>query len=283
MKRLFYGLAVVVSAILVSGCNKETAEVPNTEQKIAIKTGIEAVARTPQLNEDGSGVFTKGDQFTLLVNNQNDLSTMLDYSEGITELYWKNLQLPSMEGSVDFFACYPTQPLADGCFTFDLATASYKDLLWASTKNVKVGTESVALSFRHAMHRLVVNFSLEDPSYAVADDIETVCTAKSACVVNLIDGTLDNSASGTSAFTSPGGKATFLIVPQDAADVTLDVKVGQDTRRFVLNELPEVPAQLQGGMQFTVDLVVKEGKIELEGTSIEGWGDQGSIDGEIIM
>ena len=86
MKRLFYGLAVVVSAILVSGCNKETAEVPNTEQKIAIKTGIEAVARTPQLNEDGSGVFSKGDQFTLLVNNQNDQSTMLDYSEGITEL-----------------------------------------------------------------------------------------------------------------------------------------------------------------------------------------------------
>ena len=46
--------------------------------------------------------------------------------------------------------------------------------------------------------------------------------------------------------------------------------------------LPSID-QLQTGKQLSVSLAVKEGKVELEGVMIEGWGNQGSIDGSIIM
>ena len=144
---------------------------------------------------------------------------------------------------------------------------------WAALLNVLL---------TYGMETAFFRFST-DPSYASAEDIQTVCTAKSTCRVNLREGSIDNSSSQKASFTSYGQTATFLIVPQQSSDVTLTVHVGQDTKTIQLSDLLPSIDQLQTGKQLSVSLAVKEGKVELEGAMIEGWGNQGSIDGSIIM
>ena len=41
--------------------------------------------------------------------------------------------------------------------------------------------------------------------------------------------------------------------------------------------------ELQGGKQLSIDLTVKNGYIELGNVTIEGWGNQGTIEGSIIL
>lgn len=48
MKKHFYSLALA-AVVILTGCNKN--EVLNTEGKININTGIEAITRAPQLDE----------------------------------------------------------------------------------------------------------------------------------------------------------------------------------------------------------------------------------------
>ena len=281
MKKCLYGWAVI-GLLGLSACSKEMPA-ESDFLKLEIRTDIAAVTKAPQLNDDGSGAFVSGDAFTVLSHHPlTETASTFDYHVGTTEMYWQNLHLPSEQGTVNFFACYPTQSLADGSFDFDLTQAENPDLLLASTQSVKIGTESVAMTFQHVMHRLVVRFST-DPSYASAEDIQTVCTAKSTCRVNLREGSIDNSSSQKASFTSYGQTATFLIVPQQSSDVTLTVHVGQDTKTIQLSDLLPSIDQLQTGKQLSVSLAVKEGKVELEGAMIEGWGNQGSIDGSIIM
>ena len=281
MKRYLYGWAMI-ALVGLSACSKENPT-ETDPPKLEIRADIAAMTKAPQLNEDGSGAFASGDAFTVLSHHPiSEATSTFDYQVGATEMYWQNLNLPSDQGTVDFFACYPTQSLADGSFDFDLEQVENPDLLLASTQSVKIGTESVAMTFQHAMHRLVVRFST-DPSYASAADIQTICTAKSTCRVNLRDGSIDNSSTRKASFTSYGQTATFLIVPQKSSDVSLTIHVGSDIKTIQLSDLLPSIDQLETGKQLSVSLSVKEGKVELEGAMIEGWGDQGSIDGSIIM
>lgn len=73
-----------------------------------------------------------------------------------------------------------------------------------------------------------------------------------------------------------------MLVPQKVSDVKLHVVVGKLEKDFNLNEYVKLD-NLESGMQLTVNLKVKDGSIVLEGNSIDPWGDQGTIEGEIIM
>ncbi len=280
----FLGILVLVLAL--AGCSKtieETKTDPVLDAKLEIRADIASMTKAPQLNDDGSGIFSPDDSFTVLTHHAASQSTStFPYQVGSTTLYWRNLKLPTDRGEVDFHACYPAQSLQEESFVFDLESAEDRDPLLASTKSVSIGTESVVLNFKHVLHKLVIRF-YTDASYASADDIETICTARSTCRVNLREGTLDNSSSQKASFTAHGSTATFLIVPQACSEVALTVKVGQDVKTFTLDNLTDQIGQLQSGMQLTMNISVKEGKIQLEEAVIENWGHQGSITGDIIM
>lgn len=47
-------------------------------------------------------------------------------------------------------------------------------------------------------------------------------------------------------------------------------------------DFPQFPTLAQG-KELNVDFTVIGGKISFEGFTVEGWGDQGSVDGEIII
>lgn len=278
--------ALMATALLLStGCNKENeTQISGGDPKVGIVTSIsaEGIMRSPQLDEDGSGNFSAGDVFSLMAISESGRKTLLDYESGSTVLYWKEIAMEQGDRSVVFSACYPRQEISDGKFTFDLSSAEDKDLLWAQTADIEACTEApVALTFRHAMHRLIINISAD--AGVDASEVKVECTAKSSCEVDLVSCELDDSASETETFSSAGPNAEFLLVPQAVSDISMTVDAGGIRKMFALGDIVKEHDRLESGMQLTVNMTVKNGNIQIEGTSIEGWGNQGTVDGEIIM
>lgn len=289
MRNAYY-ILVISTILTTSSCQKENDGISTTapNKKIEINTSIantsslSSSVKSPQLNEDGSGNFANGDEITLHVLSESGEATIIKYGVGTTNLYWRDISLNPEDNNVDFSACFPHQALSDGKFTFDLETTPNKDLLWAQRKSIPAESEAtVDLLFKHVMHRLVINFTTQ--SNIEIDQINTVCTAKSTCEVDLHTLSLDNSSSNYADFSASGPKAVFMIIPQKASDVSLFVTVGQMSKQFALSDLVTEHDNLGSGMQLTVNLTVKDGSIVLEGSSIDQWGDQGTIDGEIIL
>lgn len=279
----FY-LTAVILTIAVSGCRKESRTSQQPERKINVLASVEPLSKVPQLDSDGKGTFSPGDIFSLAVSDGTSSYQEFSYSVGSTQLYWKDVTITPSDGKVVFSACYPEQTLSGGAFVFDLAKADYKDLLLSRTTGIEFGTEStVALPFRHAMHRLVLNYTVEDDLELPDDGIETSCNAISSCTVDLLSGALDVNPSSKSAFTAKGKSVGFILIPQNASDVSFEVKAGDIDRTFTLDELDPEVTSLEGGHQLTVNMLIKEGKIIFGDSVIEGWGDQGTIGGEIIL
>ena len=234
---------VLLAAVALTGCKRE--EHP-ARQRIAIATTIEPLTRAPQLDEEGSGRFADTDRLTLLVSDDAaQQSAQFGYTPQTT-LYWSELGFAAPGTTLTFAACYPEQELVGGRFDFDLEQAAEKGLLLARTAGVSAGTErTIDLSFRHAMHRLVVTYQTNDPDVAL-DAIETRCTAQSTCTVDLAAGTLTPAGTRQATFTESGREVRFLLVPQPTDGVSLELHVGADIRRISLGELAEGIDRIEG-------------------------------------
>lgn len=289
MKQLIYSAAAMV-ALICGSCDKDnnrsdTPTVPVNpstpkEQAIIFKTGIEGITRTPQLDENGSGSFAPGDTFTLYAHNNSGGEKALDYTIGTSELYWNELTFATEGGEVCFRACYPKQELTNGSFNFTTTQDAAGDLLWASATGVSVGTEKpVMLTFRHAMHRLVVKYTVDDPSIE-ASKIETSCTAYTSCRVDLAEQRLIQIGTKESV-SATGQQVQFIVLPQPTNDITLDIRAGETTKHWKFSETDFAYPELEGGKQVTINLTIKAGEIILSGQTIEGWGAQGTIEDEI--
>lgn len=286
MKKIKYIWIIVMMGMIGSSCTNELEK--EKDGKINLQTkvqGVQKISRTPQLGEDGSGVFTEGDQIKLLVFRKSEQMSAFDYTIGETQLYWREVGVGESDGNVIFSACYPPQEIVDGTFVFDLNQAPYKDLLWARTENVVVGTEKpVMMNFQHALSKLVVKYTIESSFASIQEkEIRTSCSAVSGCTVNLREKTLDRSSFSNTVFTAQGGEVEFLLVPQETAEIGLTVAAGELSYQTSLDSLIGKNVALESGKKMTLNLTLKEGRLELEGFTIEGWGDQGSFDQDIIM
>lgn len=295
MKHLIYS-TVLLAALMGGACDKNDNDnkpgTPTTpvdppapeEQAISFNPGIKALTRSPQLEEDGSGSFSTGDTFTLYAHDNAEDFATFDYTIGTTELLWKNLTVATENGTVHFEACYPKHALTNGTFDFKVTQDEAGDLLWATAPDVKIGTtEPIALNFSHAMHRLVVNYQIDDPSIE-ASQIETRCTAYGSCRVDLsIQKIFQLPEAGKETYTANGSQVKFMLPPQMPSDVTLEIRIGNLTQSWNLADTNFNLLELASGMEGTVNLKVQDGEITLSGMTIGGWGDQGSIDDEIIL
>lgn len=81
----------------------------------------------------------------------------------------------------------------------------------------------------------------------------------------------------------PGKSVFFLLVPQKTSDVEFELRFDDRTCRVPLSDHAGSHDELLGGMQLHVELTLKEGRVEIGKTTIEGWGDQGTVEGEIIL
>ena len=283
MKHLIY--SAVLLLVMTTGCEKNDGPTSSTDpidREIVLTPIITKVVKAPQLNEDGSGTFNEGDTFTLYAYDDAKGSSAIDYTLGLTTLLWRDLDFVEEGKTVNFVACYPPQVLDGDRFDFTVGQNSASDLLLASAVQAHVGEEQpVVLTFRHAMHRLVVNFTIKDSSIG-AESIKTRCTAYSSCEVRLTTGSLTRGEEKET-YSMDGPEATFLLLPQATQDVVLEVEVGKISKRWVLAALDPSYENLEPGKELKVNLTITSENILFSGMTIEGWGDQGTITGDIII
>lgn len=277
---------MLLPVLALAACDKEdNAGTMPADGKIEIVTGVEALTRAPQLDDTGAGNFRTGDTFTLTVSS-NGKSVQKAYTVGSTTLYWQDL---GVEGDkVTFAGCYPNHEGADAAaFEFDARRALDADLLLALAVEVPKGTKSVAMPFRHAMHKLVVQYVADD-AYATGalSGISTTLRAHTVCTVDLTKGSVAESSAKTPAdyAAKNGENVSWLVVPQSRDGVKLTVTLDGQSREFSLPETTtdgKPLTMLYGGKTLSVKLRVSKNGITLEGTTIGKWEEQGSISGDI--
>lgn len=277
---------VLLAAAMLTACGKDD-DTNYDNGRIELRTGIEALTRSPQLDGTGAGNFQAGDVFTLTLSDGSK-SVQKTYTVGSTTLYWQELEVTGDE--VAFAGCYPNYA-ADGgtTFSFDVTKALDEDLLLAPAVSATRGAGKVTMPFRHAMHKLVVKYT-SDGSYTEErlNGIRTTLNACTVCTVDMLRGAVtDNSAAAPADYEArTGTEAAWLVVPQKVQGVKLSVALDGQSREFTL---PETTSEgtpltaLDGGKTLTVMLRITKDGISVEGTDISGWENQGSIEDEIEM
>lgn len=280
-------ICVLLPALMLFSCSKDSEGRDDYEGQIEIVTGIEALTRSPELDGTGAGNFRTGDVFTLTVSDNIRQMQRL-YEVGTTALYWQDFG--NMDETVSFAGCYPVyEPDDDGCFKFEAAKTPAEDLLLAKAVQVAKGSAKVSLPFRHALHKLVVKY-VSDGSYAdeALNGVETTLLANASCRVNPVKGEIENnSATGKAAYPVLTGKeVSCLLVPQNKDDVSLAIKFAGKAHTYTLPDKTnegQVLTELESGKMLTVTLRITGDGILFEGMDIGQWDQQGSIEGSIEM
>lgn len=164
---------LVLATLALSSCHNDDLPGGNTlpEGAVHITADIEGVqTRAPQLDADGAGSFEPADEWGMYTftgdatspaySNQN-----IVYRAGNSNpLYWKDL---SETEAVTFSAHYPritnTMPDIDdpAAYLYMPQAWNHTDDLLHATATASKGT-TVALTFKHLMHRLVINLAAGD-------------------------------------------------------------------------------------------------------------------------
>ena len=317
MKIIRLIIAPLLVTLALAACNKED-DMPdgNTlpEGAVHITAGIEGVqTRTPQLDADGAGTFAPTDEWGMYTftgdaaspaySNQN----LVYKADNSTPLYWENL---SETEAVTFSAHYPriTENIANPTAYLYAPWSHTDDLLHATATASKGGT--VALTFKHLMHRLVVNLTAgegmtgTDLSSALINSTakDGSPTMLTSAEVNLLTGAVNygSSTDGISLSNGGSGNADWIVAPQDltAGAGWLKITVGEDGNENVwyyhvpatLNSSnTQHPTRLESGKRLTLNLTLKKSpdtgntEVELTGSDISGWDTQSPITDEVVI
>ena len=313
MKTTRYLLPLFFLATLpLSSCHNDDLPGGNTlpEGAVHITADIEGVqTRAPQLDADGAGSFESTDEWGMYTFTGDATSPAYSnenityQADNSTPLLWKDL---SETEAVTFSAHYPriTADIDDPAayMYFPEAWNNTDDLLHATATASK--GDPVALTFKHLMHRLVVNLAAGDGMegadlsstliQSVTKDLRTP-TMCARVEVNLLTGVVnyDRADAGTIFSNGGGGKADWKVAPQDltAGAEWLRIEVDGDVWYYNVpaslnSSNPDHPTRLESGKQLTLNLTLKKNPdtgntVTLTGSDISGWDMQPPIDGNI--
>ena len=303
--------------LALTACHNDDLPGGNTlpEGAVHITADIEGVqTRAPQLDADGAGSFEPADEWGMYTftgdatspaySNQN-----IAYRAGNSNpLYWKDL---SETEAVTFSAHYPritnTMPDID-----DPAAYLYMPQAWNHTDDLLHATataskgETVALTFKHLMHRLVINLAAGDGmtgtnlSSALINSVAKngAPTMFASVEVNLLTGVVNyDRVDGSVILSNEGGaNADWKVAPQDltAGAEWLRITVGEDVWYYHvpadLNTAePGNQTRLESGKRLTLNLKLKkksgtgDTEVELTGSNISGWDTQPEITDEVVI
>lgn len=285
-----YLYVLLAASLTAASCSNELPEnAPASDGVIHIEANVSPQTRSPQLDSDGSGTFAKGDALSIFVAG-NGTTVTANYAYASDLLTWSQLGLPEDVKQVTFAACYP-QPttVKDGTFEFNTLTAPEKDLLLAPAQPVSVGTaETVRLTFGHALHNLNLNF-VPGNGYTDSDirSLTLACQAKTTCVVDAAQGTIQKVNEETGDYQATGNTASFYLVPQATDAISLTIGIQNESKKITLDnllqQLGSQQTELQGGKRCSLTLKVGREGITIEGATIGAWGDQVTADGEVVI
>lgn len=268
---------------------------------------IEGVqTRAPQLDAEGKGNFVQGDIWGMYAYADTAVpGENREYKYQQTVLYWKDL---SETSPVTFSAHYPR-------ITADIANPAaymYTPLEWNKTDDLLHATataskgETVALTFKHLMHRLIIKLTAGEGM--TGTDLTTALinsagkngnyTMYSGVEINLLTGEVDYGRyAGMIQHTNENrGNADWKVAPQDltAGAEWLRIMVGEDMWCYnvpdILNSSNSShPTRLESGKQLTLNLTLKKNQqtgqteMELSGSDISGWGYGGTITDDVVI
>lgn len=308
---------LVLATLALTACHNDDLPGGNTlpEGAVHITADIEGVqTRAPQLDADGAGSFEPADEWGMYTftgdatsptySNQN-----IAYRAGNSNpLYWKDL---SETEAVTFSAHYPritnTMPDID-----DPAAYLYMPQAWNHTDDLLHATataskgKTVALTFKHLMHRLVINLAAGDGmtgtnlSSALINSVAKngAPTMFASVEVNLLTGVVNyDRVDGSVILSNEGGaNADWKVAPQDltAGAEWLRITVGEDVWYYHvpadLNTAePGNQTRLESGKRLTLNLKLKKNsgtgdtEVELTGSNISGWNTQPEITDEVVI
>ena len=301
--------AALLVLLTMMACHKDDLPGGTTlpEGAVHITAGIEGVqTRAPQLDANGAGSFEATDEWGMYTFTGDAASPAYSNkniayrADNSTPLLWKDL---SETEAVTFSAHYPriTADIDDPAAYMYMPEKWNKtdDLLHATATATKGGT--VALTFKHLMHRLVVNLKAGDGmeradlSSALINSVTKDLSTATMCArveVNLLTGAVNyDRADGGTIFSNGGGpKADWKVAPQDltAGAEWLRIEVGEDVWYYHvpadLNTAePGNQTRLESGKQLTLNLTLKKNPdtgntVTLTGSDISGWDTQPPID-----
>ncbi len=303
-------IASLLVTLALSSCHNDDLPGGNTlpEGAVHITAGIEGVqTRAPQLDADGAGTFEATDEWGMYTFTGDAASPAYSneniayQADNSTPLLWKDL---SETEPVTFSAHYPRitadidNPAA--YMYFPEKWNNTDDLLHATATATKGGT--VALTFKHLMHRLVINLAAGDGMEgadlssaqinSVTKDLRTA-TMCARVEVNLLTGAVNyDRVDGGVIFSNGGGpKADWKVAPQDltAGAEWLRIEVGEDNVWYYhvpadLNTAePGNQTRLESDKQLTLNLTLKKNPdtgntVTLTSSDISGWDTQPPID-----
>lgn len=274
-------------AFIASSCKNE---LPQNEKVINIEATITPQSRTPQLGADGSGSFSDGDIMSLFISNSENANVALDYEYGSGFITWNSIGFEEQFPSVMVAACYPKQSnIQGGNFEFNVLSASDKDLLLAPQQTVKVGdSETVYLTFGHAMHKLDLFFTLGD-GYTGNEisSLSLAVEAKTTCVVDGVKGKIKEVKNEVGQYHSTNANTSFYLVPQPTSGILISINIDGDNKSIslgeLLSQLGKPQDEIEGGKYTSLSLKINRNGITVEGGSIGGWENQVTADGEVVI
>lgn len=315
MKTTRFILALTLGTLALTGCTNED-EIQNNvlpDGAVHITGNIAGVTTRADINDDGTGTFTTGDVWGMYttVDGTTYINDNSEYKYDETVLYWDAL---STTAPVTFAAHYPriTETISNP------AAYMYKPYEWSNigdllhaTATASKGGGTVALTFKHLMHRLVVNLTAGAVMTAGAGmtgtdlssaDVSTVArngdfTMIHGVEVNLLTGAVNyDNTEGHIGFTNRGsGNADWQVAPQDltAGAEWLKITVGEDVWYYNvpadLNTTePGNQTRLESGKQLTLNLTLKKtsaggNEVVLTSSAIDGWNNQGTITDDVTI
>mgnify|MGYP002566258258 CR=1 FL=1 len=315
MKNNLFLLAL--ATLLLVSCNKDKGNhLEDDDNVVQITASIDGTADggtvsagRATVDNDGEGTFDPGDTWGLYAyTTEGDyMNANTEYKYEETILYWKDL---SETEAVTFSAHYPriTEEIADPAAYIYKPWNHTDDLLHATATASK--GETVALTFKHLMHRLVVNLIAGDGMEGV--DLSSALINSAArdgmptmllgVEVNLLTGAVsyNSTTDGINLSNGFNGNADWIVAPQDltAGEEWLKITVSKDGNEDVwyyhvpadLNPAePGNQTRLESGKQLTLNLKLKKNsgtgdtEVELTGSNISGWDTQPEITDEVVI
>lgn len=227
---------------------------------------------------------------SLFISNSENANVALDYKYGTGFITWNSIGFEEQFPSVMVAACYPKQSnIQNGNFEFNVLSAPDKDLLLAPQQSVKVGTsETVHLTFSHAMHKLDLSFTLGN-GYSEKDisSLSLKINAKTTCVVDGVKGVIKEVKDNVEQYYSTKANPSFYLVPQSTSGVVMNINIGGESKSIsldeLLNQLGKPQEKIEGGKYTSLKLKINRNGITVEGGSIGGWENQVTADGEVVI
>ncbi|MDO5608545.1 MAG: fimbrillin family protein [Capnocytophaga sp.] len=264
---------------------------------------MQKLTARPILNDKGAGNFENGDEI-LLIASDSTTHDSKKYAIG-EKAYFEDFKLPKGTSNANFSAMYPYPTEQIYSLTDYSTNRSYTDpnfdLLLASPVNVSTTeTSHKKLVFRHAMHKLVINYTSDD-TYSEEELVEIITTMNPVEVVAHIDLTKGEvtHASGNEPMEAKGKTISFVLPPQSIEhDMDYDydyygdkykslfIRIGDKSHRFSFGGRKIDGKDLthfEGGKILTINIEVKRDEVRLNSFTISEWGNQGTINESINM